>query len=121
MPDFKEHLDKQQYWVEAQDVLKGRDAQGAWKTAQAKEYPKRLSLAIANAMIAAARRPPVTYPEPLLQDILDTMQPYAPQRTEEENAFGMDFVDNIAPILHLKAQWTSNIDMLSQAQAQYTK
>ena len=120
MPDFKEHLTKQEFWVDATDSLKGKDEHGAWKTARAKEYPFRLSLAIANAMIAAAKRPPVRFALPHLSAILGTMQPYAPQLTDQDTTIGMDFVDNIAPICHLKANWSPDIEMYAQAQAQYT-
>ena len=91
--------------MEARATLKGKDekgawkaaqAKGAWKPAQAKEYPVRLSLAIANAMIAAALRPPVTHKEPDMHSSLGTMQPYAPKRTEQEHECGTDFVDSIA-------------------------
>ena len=52
-----------------------------------------LSLAIANAMIAEAKRQPITHPDLYLREVLASMQPYAPQRIEEEHSMRMDFVD----------------------------
>ena len=83
MPTFKNHLDKQELWKAAQITLKGQDEEGEWKTAQAKAYPKRLSLAIADAMIEAALKPLITHGEQETHAILASMQPYAPQEPSE--------------------------------------
>ena len=119
MPNFKKHLDRHEFWKAARITLKGQDETGNWVTAQAKEYPKRLSLAIANAMIEAALGPPITHTEHEVEKTLLSMQPYAPQRTEREQAYGIDYVDNILPVCHLKARWISNFDMHMQAQVSF--
>ena len=39
--------------------LRGKNEDGSWRTSRAKEYPRRLSAAIAYAMVDALRRTPV--------------------------------------------------------------
>ena len=61
MRTLHRRLQEQIYWVEPTFTLIGKDEIGAWKTARAKEYPKRMSCGIANARMDEAVRHPASH------------------------------------------------------------
>ena len=121
MKQMQKCLDRQEKWVEPTMVLSGQDSTGQWKTAQAKEYPYRLSCALANGIIDAALTHSIMFQDKAQNSAQAQMHAFCPQRTEYEHEFGQDYVDNILPVHHLTAKWHSPEDMLDLAQVTFAK
>ena len=82
-------------------VLHGRNSDGQWKTAQAKEHPRRLSAAIAHAMLDAATTPIISRSEKYVESQLESLsrfQPILDRHATSEQQFGTDFVDSPDPV-----------------------
>ena len=108
MPTLTSRLREQELWVTPTAHLIGRDEAGAWNTAQAKEYPKRMSRALAESMLDAAISPPNSYHTCDLDECLRSLEPYRPQLPEKGSGieYGADFVDNPLPVQHVTMTWT---------------
>ena len=90
--------------VRAQGTLKGKDEQGAWKTARAKEYPRHLSAAIAFAMVDAIKGTPVSFKDDC-PAFVKSIKTYMPQLRAQVGQFGADFVDSLLPIGTFNTVW----------------
>ena len=75
-------------------TLGGKDAQGAWRTAQAKEYPEKLNLAFADLLISAYRsrqnQQPVT-PDLPATTLAEFHQLYKGDQSFEQQVMQPDF------------------------------
>ena len=89
-----------------QDAELEKNTDGTWKTSQAKEYPRAMSAGIAAAMVRAVckhQKAKVT------ADIEEATKPFAlfhPQLLHTHEAFGVDFVDSIAPVHRFSMLWS---------------
>mgnify|MGYP003334080333 FL=1 len=105
MRTLHRRLQEQVYWVQPTLTLIGKDETGAWKTAHAKEYPKRMSCGIANAMLDEAVRHPASHEDKDMLKAIQAMGDYMPQLTEDLKYFGQDCVDEIKPVHHVTTKW----------------
>ena len=93
-----------QHVVQATGTLKGKDDKGAWRTSRAKEYPRRLSAAIALAMADSVKRIPVSFKDKCA-DFAKDIKIYMPQLQAQASSFGADFVDSPLPIGTFNTGW----------------
>ena len=93
LPTLRAHLAKWTYNVVPSQILVGKNADGTWKTAQAKEYPVRLSAAIAASMMDAARAHRITRSDVQLTKLLQDISQLMLQLMEDAGDFAADFVD----------------------------
>ena len=89
-------------------VLHGVDSQGQWRTAQAKEYPPRLSAAIAGAMLDSAIGPAIQWEEGEYEARLEELsqfQPLLDRFATSDQQFGADYVDSLVPVDRFSLKW----------------
>ena len=94
--------------VRPTQVLRGRDEAENWLTAHAKEYPHRLSAALALAMIDEALHHPVKFQEHNIDEVLAKFETYMPPLDPYLDTladYGADYVESILPIHSFKAKW----------------
>ena len=75
--------------------LIGKNADGTWKTAQAKEYPKDTSAGIAAAMVRAACKHQSIQSQVIPQKALDLFALFFPKCLQFPDVFGGDFLGSI--------------------------
>ena len=80
------------------DVSFAENIDRIWKTFQAKEYLKAISVGIAAAMVRAAckHRSILTQVDP--DEAIACFAKFSPSFTNTPETFGVDFVNSIAPV-----------------------
>ena len=68
-------------------TLIGKNPDGTWGTFQAKEYPRRLSAALAYAMVAAATATWITPTAPMHESITAFLSTFQPLLTQTVHSF----------------------------------
>ena len=92
--------------VQVRTRLTGKNTDGTWRTSRAKEYPRRLSAALAFAMVDALTEHAV---RPSFCDFIQfrkQVEVYMPQLSQAQE-IGADFVDSPAPIGLFLTHWLS--------------
>ena len=122
MPTLAARLNEQRKWRDPTTTLVGSDQNGQWRTAQAKEYPPRMSRGLANSMLDAVSSPPIAFPCDDLHSFLEETDIYSPKLSQEEvQDFGADFVDNPLPVGYLTLEWSPPFDMLERANRRFVQ
>jgi len=83
-----------------------KTSDGTWKTPQAKEYPRAMSAGIAAAMVRAACKHPKAQTIVDIEEATKQFASFQPQLLHTPEAFGVDFVDSIAPVHRFIMQWS---------------
>ena len=86
--------------------LVGKNADGSWKTVQAKEYPSAMSAGIAGAMVRAACKHQSILTQADAEEVMEQFAPFSSQLLNTPEALGADFVDSIAPVHRFLMQWS---------------
>ena len=110
LPTLRKRFSQYRHLLPPRAVLKGKDEQGHWRTAQAKEYPRRLSAALALSMVDAALFYPIRthMSAHQIDQVLAQLQPYMPPLDQYIDAFedyGADYVDSLLPIQRFFGSW----------------
>ena len=106
LPTLALRLKQWEYKARVLYSLREKNADGSWRTSRAKEYPRRLSAAIAFAMIDALKRASVSLSDHSLSQFHEQIAPYMPQLSSaQEEEIGSDFVDSVLPISKFATEW----------------
>ena len=89
-------------------------------TAQAKEYPFRMSCALANGMLDAARFCPVCFHDADFETFWSEIEQFRPRlESTPEQGFGADFVDALQPVDNLSLAWHPPLATAEYTQARF--
>ena len=80
---------------------------GTWKTSQAKEYPRAMGAGIAAAMVRAVCKHQKAQVIVDIEEATKQFAPFQPQILHTPEAFGVDFVDSIAPVHRCCMLWSA--------------
>ena len=80
------------------ELIIGKNPDGSWKTSQAKEYPRAMSVGITAAMVRAACKNQQAQVAVDIEEVTKQFAPFQPQLLHTLEAFGADVVDSVATV-----------------------
>ena len=87
-------------------MLDRKNTDGSWKSSQAKEYPRAMSAGIAVAMVRAVCKYQSIPTHVDADEAMEQFAPFSFQLLHTLEAFGVEFVDSIAPVYRCLMQWS---------------